>query len=143
MVGFSSCTKEEITEDVQFLESDFFGNCFQISRDHEEVVIRTQEEYETLFYTQKWDVGSCGNYTFPTIDFKKYTLIGVYTMGTGCTTTYERKVEQKGNQEVTYNVLVISSGVCLPLRMDMNWALIPKIKKRTDVTFYVEAIATY
>ncbi len=143
MVGFSSCTKEEITEDVQFLESDFFGNCFQISRDHEEVVIRTQKEYETLFIANKWNAGSCENYDFPSINFKKYTLIGVYTTGTGCTTTYERKVEQKGNQEVTYNVLVISSGGCLPLRMDMNWALIPKIKKRTDVTFYVEAIATY
>lgn len=61
-------------------------------------------------------------------------------MNTGCSTTYDRRVEQRGNQETIYHIAITETGGCLPMRTTMNWALIPKIKKRTDVTFNVATI---
>jgi len=135
---FSACKTEDITPNVQFLEHNFFGNCFTISWDDKEVIIRSEQEYNDFFVNKKQDREGCASATPTAIDFDKYTLIGALTQTTGCSDRYERQIDQKGNKELTYTVKAISVGACLPLRLNMNWALIPKIKNRTDVHFEIE-----
>lgn len=142
------CQKtEDITPDVQFLKTGFngfFGECFGgiFSLSNEAIVIRNQEEYKEVFEKNKntFQPEKCENVSLPSIDFQKHTLIGKITMNTGCSTTYDRRVEQRGNQETIYHITITETGGCQPSRTTMNWALIPKIKKRTDVTFNVATI---
>jgi len=144
MVGFSSCTKEEITEDAQFVEASYFGSCFYgISDEKEHIVIRTEEEYKAYFEKKRIAPSNvdCSEAKLPEIDFSKYSLIGTWTSG-GCQVDYDRKVEKKGNNELIYNIKATYSGYCMMLVFSMNWAIVPKIKKRTEVIFDVEQINT-
>jgi hypothetical protein len=138
---FTECKKEEITDDVQFLTNSYFGDCFFYSAsESDEIVLRDQEEYESYFAALRQSSSNkdCSEAVPTAIDFDKYTLIGQWTSGGGCSVEYDRTLEQKGNKEVTYHITVTYSGLCKMLISDMNWALIPKIKNRTDVIFEVE-----
>jgi hypothetical protein len=140
---FTECKKEEITSDVQFLTNSYFGDCFFYSAsESDEIVLRDQEEYESYFAALRQSSSNkdCSEAVPTAIDFDKYTLIGHRTSGGGCSVEYDRKVEQKGNKEVTYHITATYSGLCMMLISDMNWALIPKIKDRTDVVFDVKEI---
>ena len=139
----TQCKKEEITSDVQFLSNSYFGDCFFYSAsESDEIVLRDQEEYESYFAALRQSSSNkdCSEAVPTAIDFDKYTLIGHRTSGGGCSVEYDRKVEQKGNKEVTYHITATYSGLCMMLISDMNWALIPKIKDRTDVVFDVKEI---
>lgn len=131
----TACSPENITPNVTFLEHSFWGNCMQISRDDTTIVIRSADEYEEFFEARRNTFNDCSKAQPPHIDFEKHTLIGTLTESSGCSREYDRVVIQKGNQKVTYTVRVYESGGCKPLALDMNWAMIPKIKKRTDVLF--------
>jgi hypothetical protein len=138
---FTECKKEEITDDVQFLTNSYFGDCFLYSAsESDEIVLRDQEEYESYFAALRQSSSNkdCSEAVPTAIDFDKYTLIGQWTSGGGCSVEYDRTLEQKGNKEVTYHITITYSGLCKMLISDMNWALIPKIKNRTDVIFEVE-----
>ena len=140
---FTECKKEEITSDVQFLTNSYFGDCFFYSAsESDEIVLRDQEEYESYFAALRQSSSNkdCSEAVPTAIDFDKYTLIGHRTSGGGCSVEYDRKVEQKGNKEVTYHITATYSGLCMMLISSMNWALIPKIKDRTDVVFDVKEI---
>ena len=137
---FTECKQEEITSDVQFLSHSYFGsNCFTYSWDEsDEIVLRDKEEYEAYFRKLLRSSNDCSNVAATEINFDKYTLIGHWTSSSGCDVDYERKIEQKGNKEVTYHITVTYSGLCMKLIADMSWTLSPKIKNRTDVIFEVE-----
>jgi hypothetical protein len=138
---FTECKKEEITDEVQFLTNSYFGDCFVYSAsESDEIVLRDQEEYESYFAALRQSSYNmdCSEAVPTAIDFDKYTLIGHWTSDAGCSVEYDRTLEQKGNKEVTYHITVTYSGLCMKLISDMNWALIPKIKNRTDVIFEVE-----
>lgn len=140
---FTNCKKEEITSEVQFLTNSYFGDCFFYSAsESDEIVLRNQDEYESYFAVlrQSSHNKDCSEAVPTAIDFDTYTLIGHRTSGGGCSVEYDRKVEQKGNKEVIYHITATYSGLCMMLISDMNWALIPKIKKRTDVIFEVEEL---
>ncbi len=142
---FTNCKKDEITSEVQFLTNSYFGDCFFYSAsESDEIVLRNQDEYESYFAAlrQSSHNKDCSEAVPTAIDFDKYTLIGHRTSGGGCSVEYDRKVEQKGNKEVIYYITATYSGLCMMLISDMNWALIPKIKKRTDVIFEVENSTT-
>ena len=139
----TSCSKEDITTDVQFLEASYFGNCFYYSGENpKSIVIRDQDTYENYFAGLRQSAVNkdCSNALPTPKDFDKYTLIGHWTRGGGCSVEYDRKLEQKGNKEVSYHITVTYSGLCMMLISDMNWALIPKIKNRTDVIFNIEEV---
>lgn len=144
IISFSGCKKsEDITPNVIFLKSGwsgFFGPCFN-SPFNSEVVIRNQKEYEEFFKNNRraeFPPDHCEGTTPPKIDFNNYSLIGKGTSATGCGREYKRTIMQKGNKTLKYHIVVISKGGCEPLVLDMNWALVPKIKKRTEVVFEVE-----
>lgn len=137
------CKKEEITSDVQFLTNSYFGDCFSYpSSNDKNVVIRDKESYESYFAALRQSSSNrdCSEAMPSAIDFDKYTLIGHRTSSSGCSVEYDRTLEQKGNKEVTYHITVTYSGLCMMLISSMNWALIPKIKDRTNVIFDVEEI---
>ena len=139
----TSCSKEDITTDVQFLEASYFGNCFYYSGENpKSIVIRDQDTYENYFAGLRQSAVNkdCSNALPTPIDFDKYTLIGHWTSGGGCTVSYDRNVIQQGNKEVIYSVSTVYSGGCAMYIFNMNWALIPKIKNRTDVVFNIEEV---
>ncbi|MEY2925123.1 MAG: hypothetical protein RLZZ337_1673 [Bacteroidota bacterium] len=144
LVGLSSCSKEEITQDVQFVEASYFGSCFYgINDKKEHIVIRSEEEYIAYFEKKRIAPNNvdCSDAKLPKIDFSKYSLIGTWTSG-GCQADYDRQIEKRGNNELIYNIKATYSGYCMMLVFSMNWAIVPKIKNRTNVTFNVEEINT-
>jgi len=139
---FGSCQKEEIISNVQYVDAMYFGECFLMRADNQEhIVIRNQGEYESYFNQKRLNGFSkdCSSANPTAIDFDKYTLIGTKTSG-GCISEYEREITQIGNKELIYNINVKYSGLCEMLITSMNWALVPKIKKRTEVIFVVNEI---
>ncbi len=139
---FSSCSKEEITEDVQFVEASYFGSCFYGTTDEkEQIVIRSEEEYIAYFEKKRITPSNvdCSEAKLPEIDFNKHSLIGTWTSG-GCQVDYDRKIVKKGNNELNYNIKASYFGDCYMLVFSMNWAIVPKIKKRTEVVFKVEEL---
>jgi len=126
---------------VQFLEASYFGNCFYYSGENpKSIVIRDQDTYENYFARKSAVNKDCSNALLTPIDFDKYTLIGHWTGGGGCTVSYDRNVIQQGNKEVIYSVSAVYSGFCEMYIFNMNWALIPKLKNRTDVVFNIEEV---
>jgi hypothetical protein len=137
----SSCKKENLTPDSEFIENTYFGNCFlSIPEDRNEIVICTEEEYSSYMEKRRTTgLGSDCEGAVPTdIDFDKYSLIGTFTSG-GCSAEYDRSIDQEG-KEITYKIKVEYSGVCMMLVSSMNWALIPKLRKRDEVIFEVEEV---
>lgn len=83
LIFVSSCSKEEdITLSATFFDRTFpFEKCnyWHNSNEIDEVIIRSQKEYESFFADKKnphandWD---CNNAELPEIDFTKHSLIG-------------------------------------------------------------------
>ncbi len=138
----NGCKKEDITSDVQFLDHSYFGNCFlTMAGDKDEIVIRSKEEYHQVFDTKRRSSSNvdCSHAIPTSINFDKYSLIGTYTSGGGCNAEYERSIITE-HGEIRYQIDVSYSGGCKMLIGNMNWALVPKIKKRTDVVFDVNQV---
>ena len=138
---FSSCREEISTPNSKFVENTYFGNCFLgFTEDRDEIVIHTEKEYSD--YMDKIRVSGLGSDcedAVPTdIDFSEHSLIGTFTSG-DCSATYDRTLEQEG-KEVTYKIKVEYSGYCEMLVSSMNWALIPKLRKKDEVIFEVEEV---
>lgn len=139
LIGFSSCKKENLTPDSKFIENTFFGTCFRlIPDDRDEIVIRTKGEYlDYMEQKRATATGTdCENATLPDIDFDKYSLLGTFTSG-ACNAVYDRSIDQKG-REITYKINVEYSGFCFMHVYDMNWVIIPKLRKKDKVIFEVE-----
>ncbi len=73
----------------------------------------------------------------PSIDFSRYTLIGISANG-GCETKYIREVTKADNGDVDYKVIVKSCGMCKSLAVSNNWVTIPKIPSTATVHFDVK-----
>lgn len=64
----------------------------------------------------------------PTIDFEKYSLAGVLTIGNGCNVNYEREINIDSiNKVVHYNIIVHQCGDCNDKRLNMNWVTLTKV----------------
>lgn len=91
-------------------------------------IINNQNQYEQTFETE------CDP---PTIDFTKYTLLGIQTSAT-CETKYIREVTREENGNAHYKVTVKSCGNCKKVSITCNWVTIPKIPDNAEVTFDVK-----
>jgi hypothetical protein len=141
VISFVQCKTENITPDVKFLDATFFGQCFLMPAEQEkEVVIRSQKEYEAYFDGKRLNAFNldCSQATTTPIDFDKHSLIGTKTSG-ACSAEYKREIDRKG-KNITYSIDVSYSGFCEMLVTNMNWALVPKIKKRAEVVFEVNEV---
>jgi hypothetical protein len=137
----SSCKKENLTPDSEFIDNTHFGNCFlSIPDDRNEIVICTEDEYlDYMELSRTTGTGSDCENAIPTdIDFDKHSLIGTFTSG-ACSAKYDRSIDQDG-KEITYKIKVEYSGLCFMIVSSMNWALIPELRKKDEVIFEVEEI---
>jgi len=145
MLIMTACKKDDtfpvqdITDQVQFLGSGYFGLCFSgfPADSDEEVIIRDQEAYAEYF--DKRSDSDCDTAALPQIDFSNFTLIGKYTQGGGCDVSYDRKItDNEIELKIIYTIKPEYGGQCYMLITNMNWALIPKLKKNYEVEFIVE-----
>lgn len=74
----------------------------------------------------------------PSIDFSRYTLLGIYTEGQ-CKTKYIREVEkQESKKNYHYKVEIKNCGTCKKMAVSYNWVLVPKVPPGWLVTYEVE-----
>ena len=135
LIVLFGCEKlEDITMQVEFLEPDFFGNCFAgrpIASDRKLEVIITDNES----FLQYW---KCDSADLPEINFDTYSLIGKYTEGGGCDANYDREIiDNIRRNKIVYTIEVDYNGFCSMLITNMNWALIPRLKEHYQVEFIV------
>ncbi len=143
----SSCEKNrgklDLTEQVDFYESNYFGICFSGVYDigYEEVIISDNESYQKFgnsirIHPYNLD---CDTAILPHIDFNNYTLIGKFTDGGGCEAKYLRQIiDDKENKKIIYKISVEYSGMCAMYIVNMNWARIPKISDNYLIEFQVD-----
>ncbi|HON20432.1 MAG TPA: hypothetical protein PLW70_03765 [Bacteroidales bacterium] len=78
-----------------------------------------------------------GNY-YEAIDFSKYTVLGKYTNGGGCSVVYERNVSKNiSNKKILYSITVHQCGYCDMYSECMNWVLVPKIPEDYTIEYKV------
>jgi hypothetical protein len=100
-----------------------------------EVVIKTKEECRALINELKLDTSESAE--IPTIDFKKFTLIGKGVLALGCDVAFDRKFFKSENNGFIYIIKVKSKGDCDPGIFSMNYILVPKIDNNARVSFEV------
>ena len=134
---------EDLIEQVEFLGFEDFGVCFTgnpTGLDKEVVITdsKTYEDYWNLKRIHPYNL-DCDTAELPKINFDEYSLIGKYTEGGGCEVSYEREIiEDKVRNKIIYTINVEYIGLCQMLITNMNWALIPKLKRNYEVEFIVE-----
>lgn len=144
IIVFSSCEKyEDLTEQIEFIESSYFGTCFSgtPSGIDTEVIIRDNKSYQEYFNQKRISPYNldCDTAGLPNINFDKHSLIGKYTEGGGCEVSYDREIlDNKWKNKIIYTITAEYSGDCYMLITNMNWALIPKLKNKYEVEFIVE-----
>ena len=131
LLSFIGCMPENIATETELLENDFFSPCNSISA-AENIVIRNQGEYEAYFRTMNPEALI---EKLPQIDFSKKSLIGTYAEQT-CIKSHLKELERQG-KDILYTITMTGSGQCESLYVSMNWALTPKIREKTKVTFVV------
>jgi hypothetical protein len=141
-----SCEKyENLTEQVEFYEPNYFGICFSglFDKNYDEVIITDNDSYQEFGNSIRIHPFNldCDTAVLPYIDFDKYSLIGKYTEGGGCDVNYERQIiDDKKHNKIVYTINIEYFGNCAMLIFNMNWALIPKLKKNYTVEFKVEEL---
>ncbi|MBN2611982.1 MAG: hypothetical protein JXB00_10540 [Bacteroidales bacterium] len=133
----------DITNQVEFLEPNFFGTCFSgfFDEGYSEVVIKDEASYQEFGDSVRIHPFNlnCDTAVLPSIDFSKYSLIGKLTSVGGCNAYSVRQVFRDENgKEIVYKIHVEYSGSCDMLIVSMNWALVPKIPKGFTVEFCVD-----
>ena len=135
----TSCEKE-LTNQVEFYDSNFFGYCFGYfeMKDGEEMIITDNKSYQKFGESVRIhsNNSNCESTTLPFIDFKKHTLIGKLTTNGGCHVNYDRQIiDDRKNKRIIYNITVEEIGFCKVGWINMNWALIPKLSNDYKVEF--------
>lgn len=131
----------DLTIAPEFLEPMYFGVCFGglYPPTAREIVIKSDYEYQKLGDSCRILTLSsvrCSDATLTDIDFKRFSLIGTFTSGGGCSAEYQRFLEVDTIAKIYhYNVQVAYEGDCDMLLMNMNWALVPAIPGDYSVDF--------
>ncbi len=123
-------------EEMQFIDMTEQLRC--IVDPHNEYVINSGEEYQELL-NHKASVPECADFQLPSIDFSRYTLLGKYAYGGGCSVSFERKVYKDDvNKRIIFSIKVIEKGPCEMIIGKMNWVLVQKIPPNYSVIFEVK-----
>jgi hypothetical protein len=106
-----------------------------IAEDENHFVINNQSEMNRLIY---YNYGYQTNCNFNTIDFSKYTLLGVNAYTT-CNFKIVKDVSiDEMAKKYTYLIEINECGNCSEQTYHQNWVLIPKIKTGYIVDFVIE-----
>jgi len=99
-------------------------------------VIRSSEEYQTLLIN-KISHSKCYNYTPPTINFNKHTLIGYHSFIAGCKPPeLEKTITKDTINSYIIMIKVTQIGLCKRRNPIQIWCLIPKISLDAKVSFH-------
>jgi hypothetical protein len=107
---------------------------------YDEIIIYNNEDYATFEDSIKIETygKECDTANLPPINFNKYTLLGKYTSGSGCSAYYERSIiKYPVDKTYIYTISVKYSGLCEMLIGSWNWALVPRIPYNYKITFKV------
>ncbi|MBN2487198.1 MAG: hypothetical protein JXB34_14585 [Bacteroidales bacterium] len=145
-----SCEKDvtgthmpDLSVEPVYLEPSYFGKCFGglIVNDTAGIIIRSDKQYQALGDSCRmlWlSSVMCDTATLPEIDFRKYSLIGKYTSGSGCSVTKAYSLHADTiNKTYVYSIHRHYEGTCEMIHSDMNWALVPAIPQDYRVVFIV------
>jgi len=114
-------------------EKPCYGPSFLSLPQGTEYIISSQAVYDTIFFSTIDDGLPCIK---ETIDFDRYSILGLRTQGTGCSRTYHRKiVENEAKKVYEYLVTIRECGFCEPLETNYNWVLVPRLPEGWRVQF--------
>ena len=143
----ASCEKKEICNDKEIntwiIESDYdMGKCFYFL-DSSNYIIDNIKEYQSL--VDKIDstyiantFSDCANYELYSIDFTNITLLALYAEGRGCSTAFQRDVQNDPvAKQYVYTITVFECGNCDITEVSMNWVQVPKLPDNYSVEFKV------
>lgn len=133
-----SLSESNVSTDVE--QSNNILDCFYNDQDlgFDEAVIKDLASYQGLANLIK-DNGTCEADSLPSIDFSKYTLIGKYVTGGGCSFELEREVyDDAETKTITYHIVAESKGECALFGFSWNWMLIPSISDDYLVQFKID-----
>lgn len=141
---FISCKKDEksdLTQQCVFYDN-FTGVCFNglAAMTIKEIIITDNNTYQNFANSIRdypYNI-NCDTATLPIIDFTRYTLLGKYTSGAGCSATYDRQILKDDNRKkLIYRIIVQYEGYCKMNLASFNWVIIPKLENGYSVEFDV------
>lgn len=103
-----------------------------------EKIINTELEYKNLF-SKTENSKYCIENPPPSIDFTKYTLIGVYLSTKGCgnlKSEYHLSSSSDGSG-VSFNLTITSKGLCKKMNYYKIWCIIDKIADPNKISFNI------
>jgi len=130
----------DITSQCSFLEYNF-GPCYSLFTDtvNTEIIIRDTNTYRSVFIENNPTYYNCDTASLPIINFNKYSLIGILTIGSGCSVNYERKIlNDKTNKKIIYSISFEYLGICEMLLTSWNLVLVPRISDEYTVEFQLK-----
>ncbi len=144
LLVFAGCSNNdylEITDQCTFIYL-FSGSCFgEPSGDiNDEYIFQDSAHYFAFMDSMYLDESgvNCDTASIPSIDFENYILLGKYATGDGCSVNFKKRIYRDSiNQQIIYQIDVISSGWCDMLAYSNNWVLVPRQLFYEDVIFSV------
>lgn len=138
-----SCTKADEISGIIVQEINL-SECLNKVLDNEtetEFIIKNDSIFNQLIEKHTDEIELlCINNDIPSIDFKKYSLLGKFTEADGKIRYYERSVtEDRVNKKYIYSIIIHAKGFRKILAIDYNWVLVPKIPDNYTVEFKVIA----
>ena len=144
LMFFIACKKDEkqdLTNQCVFYDN-FLSTCFYglSTPRYDQIIITDNKTYQNFadsIRIHPYNI-KCDTATLPIIDFTKYSLLGKYTGGGGCSATYYRQILQdKNGKKLIYRIIVQYEGSCSMILASWNWVIIPKLEKGCFVEFDV------
>ena len=139
-----TCLDKEVNTGIILSDYDM-GRCFYFL-DSSSYVINNTKEYQYLvsqidstFITNI--MPDCGNYELYSIDFTNFTLLAQYADGRGCSTAFQRDVQNDVvNEQYVYKITIYECGDCDITEVSMNWVKVPKLPDNYSVKFEIVRI---
>ena len=136
-----TCLDKEVNTGIILSDYDM-GKCFYFL-DSSSYVINNLKEYQYL--VDQIDsafianiMPDCAMYELYSIDFSDFTLLAQYAEGRGCSTAFQRDVEDDTeNKQYVYKIIIYECGDCDRTEISMNWVKVPKLPEDYSVKFEI------
>ena len=140
VILYCSCEKKDEIVDITnqcIFPEDNYKPCYSISADT--IIIQDTNTYYNVFNTNNLTNYNCDTVSLPDIDFNTYSLLGILTIGSGCSADYKRKIfKDISNKKIIYSISIEYSGLCEMLIYNWNFTLVPKVPDEYTVDFQLE-----
>ena len=147
LILFTACKKTEVQKcDEPIPDSGLiaasvdFGACVYQNLNSNTYIIQDSIEYSNLQKEIVDNIQEGSICDFPEIDFDKYTILGHYSEGVGCTINFNRSVIADSTAlSVKYNISKVECGDCEIIGYSYNFILVePKVTSDYQISFTTE-----